>query len=165
MPKITIFNFLGIDHKNSKNWLFHIFAVFWDFLCLCPSLRGQTDLEDAEKSSLQNCLFKCLWKWLLVCDRPSTKGGGSMVFNHPWASILAITSSSHAIPNQFIQILKALQILHFLLYYSKRKKLGRCFSRDRNRWKKRKNHRKSCKIIEVTFVSDDLRSCRKWITK
>ena len=50
-----------------------------------------------------------------------------MGHSRPLASILAITLWSHAIPNQFIQILKALEILHLLVYYSMRKKTRRIF--------------------------------------
>ena len=50
-----------------------------------------------------------------------------MVNSHPEPSILAITLWSHAIPNQFIQILKALLILHRLVYNSKSRKTRTVF--------------------------------------
>jgi len=37
MPRLTIFKFLRVDHKNAKISFFHILIVFWDFLRLCSS--------------------------------------------------------------------------------------------------------------------------------
>jgi hypothetical protein len=105
-----------------KNEFFNILTLFWDYFYLSSLFKVRESLKRYRKEFSIKLPISVVTKTNSSKRLPVYKGWGSIVLYPFWVDILAMILLSHGVPKKWMQILKAAEILHLLIYYSGRKK-------------------------------------------